>query len=167
MTNQISQPRYKKSKNWLNYNSVYLNLARVRELVCIQQGRKGLYDALLRCSQISASQTAVKRQNVKPPGVTLFIAVHNCTILQNAVPIIGALRHILNNCYCAFILCVSFAPVTQNLNSREIAVGRFGARILKRTRDSFLSTNSTKTLGNTHPPTERTRVLGDGEAGGA
>jgi len=66
MCNVLLPPRgYPITVNkYINYNSVQLNLALVPDLVCIQHGRKGQYDALLRGGQISASQTAVKRQTV-------------------------------------------------------------------------------------------------------
>jgi hypothetical protein len=129
----------KKNNNGLNYNYVYLNLALVGDRVCIQQGRKGQYDGLLRCGQIFTTKTAVKRQTIKPPDVTLFIAVHNCTILHNAVPIAAVLRYIFEQLLLCvyFILSLFNSSVTQNINSRKSAVGRSGARILKRTRDSF------------------------------
>jgi len=53
-----------KIKNELHYNSVHLKYECVGDLVCIQQGRKNQYNAMLGRGQISASQTAVKRQSV-------------------------------------------------------------------------------------------------------
>ena len=91
------------------------------------------------CSQISASQTAVKRQNAKPPGVTLFIAVHNCTILQNAVPTIGALRYIFEQLLlCIYsILCVIFIGHTEPQQSGDRSWTVWGSNPEKNTR--FLS----------------------------
>ena len=154
-----------KYKNTLNYNSVQLNLPPYQTPFVFNRQERAVWRTVVERSDICITDRCHTSKRLNPRRHNT--AVHNCTILHNAQNIIGVWMYICEQLLLCvyFILSRSSPSVTLNINSRGNAVGRSGARILKRTRDSFRKLHK---HSRTHTATYWTDTcFGGGKAAGS